>query len=452
MRLPTLVLRNLRRRPLATALTSLSVALGVGLFSMVGAVRDASEQAFQRSAGICDLLVGAKGSTLELTLNALYHMGNSPGNVPYALYQEVRDTPGVEWCVPQLVGDSYQGHRIVGVTDPLFDQLQVPGHGRLTFRAGGGFQHSGAELDAFHLEAEHHAAEEAGGSQEAAPADGHDHELEELAQEKGWFVAVLGAEAARSTGLKVGDHFLPAHEVTTNGKAHEDAETEVVGVLEPTGTPIDRAIYIPAAAYYAIQGHQATEDTTFGGTRDPLGVSTLLVRTKPGISGIYRINLWRGLNDRLDAQAVYPGSEVRKLFAVIGNVDAALRLVSLLVVVVALVGVLVALYNTMGARRREFAVLRALGARRSTILGLVMAESTAIALIGGLLGMVLAGVGASVAGGRIAAMTGVTISPLPDMQDWMVLAAVAVVGALAGLVPALQAYRTEAARTLSSNL
>ena len=136
----------------------------------------------------------------------------------------------------------------------------------------------------------------------------------------------------------------------------------------------------------------------------------------------------------------------------VGNIDAALRIIAILVVVVALVGVLVALSNTMAARQREFAVLRALGARRRTILALVVGESAAIALFGGILGVGLSALGAWVAAAQVRAMTGVSLSPLPGLADLLFLLAVTAVGALAGLVPAWRAYRTEAARALSSSL
>jgi putative ABC transport system permease protein len=456
MKLHQLVGRNLRRRPLATVLTTFSVALGVGLFSAIGSLREASENAFQRSAGMSNLIIGAKGSSLELTLNSLYHMGFSAGNLSYETYQEFRDEPGVQWCAPTVVGDAYRGFRIVGTTDEMF-AVDVPEYGKPQFSAGKAWQHSPQDLDAFHAEVVTHAALEEAEDPHAGhdhdhdhDHDHHDHTLEDLADELGLFVAVIGATVAEETGLKLGSSFVPAHDVMTGGGAHEDAPTRVVGVLAPTGTPIDRAIYIPAGAFYAIAGHQATEGSAFGGTRDPHGVSAVLAYVTP--SGGYHLRTRYAWNDRLDVQAAWPVMEVRKLFAVVGNIDSALRIIAALVVVVALVGVLVALSNTMAARQREFAVLRALGARRRTILALVVGESAAISILGGILGLGLAGIGAWVAASRVRAETGVSLSPMPGLDDLWFLLAVTAVGALAGLVPAWRAYRTEAARALSSSL
>ena len=439
MKLPRLVLRNLRRRPLATALTTVSVALGVGLFAAVGALRNAAQDGFQRSASVCDVIVGAKGSSLQLTLNALYHMGLSPGNVPFAAYEQLAAHPGAAWAVPTAVGDSFGGHRIVATTDTLFSELELRDFGPLRFAAGGPWSFGHEALVELHqelrAELDHDHA-------------GHDHVHAGMPAD--WHRAVVGAAAARETGLTVGDHFTPVHDIQDSPTAerHEEAAMEVVGVLEPTGTPFDRAIFVPLGAFYSIDGHQASDDTATGGARDPLGLSAVLVRTDKR-RGVHAIRLWRDFNDRLDTQAARPAVEVQNLFRIVGGVDQLLRIVAGLVVAVALAGVLVAIYNTMGARRKEFAVLRALGARRRTILALVMMESAAISLAGGLLGLVLAGAGVWVGAGALREQTGVTASAMPGATELLLLLAVAAVGALAGLVPALAAYRTEAARHLN---
>jgi len=439
-----IIVRNLRRRPLATALTSLSVALGVALFTTIGALREAGERGFLRAAAICDQVVGAKGAPLQLVLNSVYHLGTSPGNVPYDLWTELRTKPGVQWAIPVAVGDSYRGARIVGVTGDFFEVVRLGGSGEegapLRFAAGAAFVHTAdefAELREHLLEAHEH--EEEGGA--------HDEHAEHPELQR----AVIGAEVARTANLRLGSRFRPAHDVSgvAGAPEHEEAEAEVVGVLAPTGTPIDRAIYVPIALYYAIEGHAPSAATPEGGARDPRGLSAIYLRTRPGM---YQIRIWRELNDRLDAQSARPADEVRSLFTLVGGLDRILRGISTLVVVVALVGVMVALYNTMGARRREFAVLRALGASRRTLLGLVTGESALIALLGGLLGLVLSALTISFGAELLQGRTGVSISAAPAAGDLLLLAAVTVAGALAGLVPAASAYRTEAARTLSSSV
>lgn len=454
MKLPRMVLRNLRRRPLATSLTTLSVALGVGLFASIGALRKATEQSFQRSASLCDTLVGPKGSPLQIVLNSLYHIGLSPGNITFSLYEELVEDPAVLWSVPLAVGDSLQGHRIVAVTDSLFKDVEIPGdYGKLRFSSGQGFEFDHSDLIDLH----HELATEAGidighdhAHDHAHEGEAHDDHGHSHGEHSELFVAVMGSEAARKTGLGAGQEFVPTHDVQGfGGEQHEEDPFHIVGVLEPTGTPIDRAIYIPVGAFYLIEGHKPTEESEFGGARDPLGLSAVLVRTNPK-SGFAKIRLQRSLNNRLDAQAILPAAEVRNLFQVVGNVDQVLSIVAALVVVVALVGVLVAIYNTMGARRKEFAVLRALGARRATVFTLIVGESAAIALAGALVGFLLAVVGIILGAGRIEEELGIQIDVVPGAQEIVLLAVVTLVGAIAGFVPAFSAYRTEAARHLSS--
>ena len=443
MKFHSLVLRNLRHRRLASWLTGLSVSLGVGLFATVGALRQASEVGFQRSASLCDMLVGAKGSSLQLTLNALYHMGQSQGNLPFEAYQEIAETPGVLWSVPLAVGDSYRGHRIVGVTGNFFSDLKLLSLGEekpLTFSSGTGFEYSHEDFLA--LKKELALEDYVNKDHEGEDAHHEDHGAE-------LFHAVLGAEAAHRTGLKVGDHFHPSHGVEGVSESHEDGESEIVGVLAATGTPVDRAVLIPIGAYYVLDGHEPIAGMKEGGARDPRGLSAVMMRTK---AGFYRTRIYRSVNDRLDTMAVYPSVEVRNLFAILGAGDLILRWITSLIVVVALVGVMVAIYNTMGARRREFAVLRALGARRRTILGLVTCESALLALLGGVAGLGLAGILVYAVSGEVQMQTGVSLSPGFGFAELELVLAVTLAGALAGLVPALSAYRTEAAHILSSNV
>lgn len=450
MNAPRLVLRNLKRRPLATILTTMSVSLGVALFAAVGNLREASESGFQRSAGLCDTLVGAKGSTLELTLNALYHMGQSQGNIPYSLYEDVRATPGVLWSVPLALGDSYRGYRIVGVTGDLFSRVHLSAAGReeaqegLTFAEGRGFTHTAGDFAHIKedLAAQEAEAEEAEDDHDdhSGHHHAHDHDAE-------LFQAVVGARVAAETGLRLGAEFFPSHGVAGATDEHKDAPATVVGILEPTGTPLDRAIYLPIGAYYVMDGHEPQEGMVEGGARDPRGLSAVMLGTK---AGFYRAGIYRNLNDRLDAMAVYPSVEVRKLFEIVGTGDLVLRWISVLVVVVALLGVMVAIYNTMGARRKEFAILRALGARRRTLLGLVVSESALLGFFGGLLGLLLAGILVTLVGEQVRALTGVAVEAWPGLPELWLLLAVTVAAALAGLVPAMAAYRTETAHALAS--
>jgi putative ABC transport system permease protein len=428
-----IVVRNVKRRRLSTSLTAASVALGVALFVAIGVLRQASEQGFQRTAGICDTIVGAKGDSLQLSLNTLYHMGFSTGNISLASFNEIRNQEGVSWAAPIALGDSYRSHRIVGVSSEFFEQVKIAGSGNLSFSEGRSFDFS---TEQFVEEHEHLF-----GEQQA----GHDHEDDEHFS----YQAVIGANVATKLLLKVGDKIVPTHGVEKSTERHDDAASEIVGILAATGTPIDRAIYIPIIAYYKMEGHATDHEAELEGTRDARGISAIMLSTK---SGYYRQQIYRNINNRLDAMAVFPSIEMRKLFKLIGSGDIVLRIISLLVVVVALIGVLVSLYNAMGARRKEFAILRALGASRRSIITIVSLESAVIAFMGAVFGVLLASLAALVLATELHKFSGVTINVSLAVEEIYLIAIVTLAGALAGLIPALEAYRTEAAKQLSSNV
>ncbi|MAU93058.1 MAG: hypothetical protein CMJ93_02460 [Planctomycetes bacterium] len=433
MNIVKIVMRNVKRRRLSTSLTATSVALGVTLFVAIGVLRQASEQGFQRTAGICDTIVGAKGDSLQLSLNTLYHMGFSAGNISLGSFNDIRNQDGVAWAAPIALGDSYRSHRIIGVSSEFFEQINIAGSGDLRFSEGGPFDFS---TNQFVEEHEHLF-----GEQDA----GHDHEDDEHVS----YQAVIGANVAAKLRLKVGDKIVPTHGVEKSTEQHHDAASEIIGILESTGTPIDRAIYIPIIAYYKMEGHVTDHEAEFEGTRDARGISAIMLSTKPGY---YRQQIYRNINNRLDAMAVFPSIEMRKLFKLIGSGDMVLRIISLLVVVVALVGVLVSLYNAMDARRKEFAILRALGASRRSVMIIVSLESAIIALIGAVSGVLFASLAALALATELHAFSGVTINVSLGVEEIYLIAIVTLAGALAGLIPALEAYRTEAAKQLSSNV
>ena len=433
MNIVKIVVRNVKRRRLSTSLTAASVALGVALFVAIGVLRQASEQGFQRTAGICDTIVGAKGDSLQLSLNTLYHMGFSAGNISLDSFNDIRNQDGVAWAAPIALGDSYRSHRIVGVSSEFFEQINIAGSGGLSFSEGGPFDFS---TDQFVEEHEHLFGEQHAG---------HDHEDDEHVS----YQAVIGANVATKLLLKVGDKIVPTHGVEQSTEQHHDAASEIVGILEATGTPIDRAIYIPIIAYYKMEGHVTDHEAELEGTRDARGISAIMLSTK---SGYYRQQIYRNINNRLDAMAVFPSIEMRKLFKLIGSGDMVLRIISLFVVVVALIGVLVSLYNAMGARRKEFAILRALGASRRSVMIIVSFESAIIAFIGAVFGVLLASLAALVLATELHVFSGVTINVSLGVEEIYLIVIVTSAGALAGLIPALEAYRTEAAKQLSSNV
>ncbi len=417
MSLWKIVLKNILERKLSATLTVLSIALGVALTISILAVKRESQDRFRQTAFGYELVVGSRGSPTQLVLNTVYHLDVSPGNIPYETYRQLREEdPRVRMAIPIAVGDHYRGFRIVGTSDQFLTKFEVlPGE---KFRISGRpFQFCEGALQEI-LSGKSHE-------------EGHSHDHGDEV-----FEAVVGSTVSEQAGLKVGSTFVATHGVEEGPAETHEESWKVVGVLAPTGTPADRAIYINLESFFGIEGHSNEGE-----------ISAVILKTRGGFAAL---SLAAELNQRSDVMAVVPAQVVGDLFSIIGTIDQVLLAVSLMVIVVAGISVLVSIYNSMNERRRSIAVMRALGARRRTVWSIIVLESIALCLLGGLVGLFLGhGISAGAAG-YLQSEVGVTLSPLSfHREEVFVLAGLLVLGLLAGTIPAWKAYRTDIADGLS---
>ena len=496
MNLFQLVLKQMRQRALGSWLTVLSVLLGVALATAVLLVRRESEKVFGQTDYGYDVIVGPRGSPLQLTINTVYHLDKSPGNIPYAIYEGLANPrhPQVKIAVPYAVGDTYKGRRIVGTLPKLF-----------------GFDDAGAPLPPERV------------------IEYRPNKRYELARGRVFhaqkFEAVIGSDVGRTTGLDIGSKFKATHGNPAAGQQEDvhEQEWEVVGVLKPTRTANDEVLFIPLSSFYAITGHEealkahdklrqaagvrlpgspagpapapppapkkadhdhdhehqhekgdAKETPAAKGEADhghahdhPEGfhlepdgtihldlpktqweVSAVLVKSRGGIAPQ---TLMYGLNNSpIAIMGVNPASVMREFFDTFLRGSSLLLLgVSALVTLVAAVSILVSIYNSVAARRKEIAILRALGATRARVLTLICLEAGLIGLIGGLLGIVVGHLAAGGGSVFFASTLGEGINWLtPDRWEGVYLGGVVLLAVLAGLVPALKAYRTPVAANL----
>jgi len=407
-----IISRSLRQHALSTSITVLSAALASGLVMALFTVHGATRSAFSGGQFAYDAILGAPGSQEQLVLNTLFHLDASPGNIPWAMYRELAEDPRIERAVPYALGDNYKGYRIIGTT-----------------------------LEAFH------------GRSLVAPGELFDPRQRQ---------AVVGAAVAHATGLVRNSTFQPSHGLTydpRDPKAHAERYV-VTGVLAPTGTPDDRVIYIPIEGVYRLGGHElrgsgvAIKSEEFKQREIPdehKEVSAVLLRfsragVTPGLQLNFQVNVVGNA-----ATLAWPIAQVMaglymKLFWAIE----VLGIVAGMVVLVTAGALLASLYNTMNERRRDLAVLRALGARRSTVFAAIVGEAALIALIGSLLGF---GVNALILArvrGLVLDHTGVLLEygAIGPAQLWTP-ALMVLIGALAGVLPALKAYSTDPCRTLA---
>lgn len=414
--------RSIQQRGLASGLTALSIALGVSLVVTVLVVHQVVDRSFRRGAQGYNLIVGAnKRSGLELVLSTVYHLGGPVENLPYTYLRKFTDgefAEDVEAVIPVCLGDNYQGFRVIGTVPEMFTKLQYLEGQPYRFAAG---KNLGAGT------------------------------IDEV---------VVGWEASRRTGLAVGNRFRPAHGLDAqSGTGSEHQPLRVVGVLERTDTPVDRGIYMSIDGFYRLEGHShmpagAAETDRAGHDHghEPIAdeakqVSAILVSAKD----TKVLNLARRINQEPGAQAAIPAREIADLFdRVVGNLQLLLLLMAVMVIIVAGIGMLVSIYNSMSDRRREIAVMRALGARRRTVMVIVLLESVLLALGGGALGVLLGHGLVCLLGPAIQEQVGVTIDALHAQWNELLLVPGLILLAVGiGYLPAVIAYRTDVAKSLA---
>lgn len=439
-------------RKLTTILTIVSVALGVGLITAVLLLRDETERRFVEEGQAFDVAIGAKGSTQQLVLSTVYFIGQPAGNISYESYVQVKNDPQVEAAFPIAMGDSFQGYRIVGTTVELF---QHDWTNRVT----------GEPRDTYQL------------------ADGR--YFEESLE------AVIGSEVAASAGLSVGDTFVSTHGLTQfeGVEAHGDTPYTVVGVMKPSGTPNDRVIFCSLDSIWHVHEHEYGTPSLTGGVsvtelasgavaeathaedeaheaehgheeaehahededhehHDKEVTSVLVVLESPAMRFEF---IRRVLTDFPNVVAANPVQEIQDLYnQLLGTARQVLLAIGYLVVIISSISILIGLYLSIIQRKRDLAIMRALGAAAGEIMGAVLIEAFWVTLLGIASGWVV-GTGLTyVLSGYLTERFGFAISvfrPSPDMVS--AYSAVLLMGMFAGIVPAFQAYRTDIARDLA---
>jgi putative ABC transport system permease protein len=249
--------------------------------------------------------------------------------------------------------------------------------------------------------------------------------------------------------------FIAAHGVQPSAEAKEHTENPwtVVGILAPTHTAADRAIYINLDSFYHIEGHEIRGPNVPAKAEekdndpDPGQISSVVLKLR---SPIHAFPLYREINDRQDAMAAFPAAEIRKLFDIVGNIDRLLFAQAILVLIVAGVAIAVSIYNSMSERRREIAILRALGARRATIFSIVLLEATTICVVGAAAGLLGGHLVVAAANGALYRASGFVIPAFHiEPLEWYILYVAVALGALSGIGPAWGAYRTDVAKNLA---
>ena len=450
MNLWSIAVKSVKQRALASALTSLSVALGVMLMVVVLVANGMAERMFVQTATGYDLILGPKGSQLELVLTSIYRIGVAGEPLPYRFYRELTSETGnrIDRAIPITMGDvTRQGAFPIVGTTPDYFVLPYMHEADGTPRK---FQFRTRSLDGKHT----------GEGLIRNPFD-----------------ATIGAVVARQNGWDVGSKLKLVHG-GSDGHVH-DEEFTVSGILAATGTPNDRTVFVHLDGFYMISGHEkplseaiAREREFFGnvseeslraleaeksGGHGPVPeaqkeVTAILlnIQGEIGEKVLAESRLMNRLNEGVQAQAVKPIVQIdRMMQTLIGPIRTLLIGLTSLIIAVSGIGIFVSIYNSMADRKKEIAIMRALGARRQTVLTVILAESTLLCVVGGLAGFVLAHLLILVASPVVAGY-GLVIDPWTFAWGELVLLPVLIaLASLVGFVPGMTAYRTDVARTLS---
>lgn len=406
MILARLALRSLVARRLTVGLTVLSIALSVALFLGVEKLRTGAKSSFADTISGTDLIMGARSGGVQLLLYSVFRIGNATNNVTWQSYGDITARPEVAWAVPISLGDSHRQFRVMGTTNGYFDHYRYRGGRSLDFAAGG--------------------------------------RLDDL------FDAVVGADVAATLGYSLGDPIVVAHGLASFS-AHADHPFRITGILEKTGTPVDRTVIVSLEAIEAIHvdwqsgaqrpGAATPADMLRGMDLQPQAITAAMIGVN---SRLQVFQLQRAINEysQEPLMAVLPGIALQELWSIVEIAETALLGVSAMVVVTALLGMAAMIFAGLNERRREMAILRAVGARPRVILTLLLAEALAMAAMGAALGVGLLYAGLVIGQPVLDARFGLYL-PVTGLtaRDWTLLGSTVLAGAVVSVAPAIRAYR-----------
>lgn len=414
-----LVLKSLWNRRITAILTLFMVSTSVGLVMSVDRIRGDTRDSFANTLSGSDALVGARTGSLNLLLYSVFRIGNATNNLSWNSYQNLNNHKDVAWTIPISLGDSHRGYRVIGTNDNYLKHYQYGKQRSLSITEGRWF------TDVFEI--------------------------------------VLGAEVAKQLNYKVGQPIVIAHGTgTTSFEQHEDRPFTIVGILEPTGTPIDKSLHIPLEGITALhvdwrvgvkrQGVTTSISETLEMDLTPDSITAFLVGMH---SRLKVFSFLRTVNDFKSEplMAIIPGAALQELWQLIAIAENALMAVSIMVIVTSLIGMLTVIISSLNERRREIAIFRALGAKRNTLFGILMLESGLYGLFGLIVGYAFHVLLMVIANLYIQPKFGIELTiSWPNGMLLLILLGFLCISVLLGLVPGYRAYRQSLSDGLSANL
>ena len=400
---------NLRDKPLSSFLSGLLMTLGIAIISLLLLLNKQLDDQFRRNIRGIDMVLGAKGSPLQLILSSIYQIDSPVGNIPLAEAERLTRNPMIKTAIPLALGDNYRSFRIVGTTKKYLDHFEATvGQGKLF----------AADLE-----------------------------------------CVIGVRVAESTGLKIGDLFAGSHGLDAEGEAHEDTKYKVVGILNPSNSVADQLILTPVSSVWAI--HEEHEHKGEGAAvgevdhehegddhteEEEREITSMLIKFRNPMG----MMLARGINNNSKLQAAMPQIEVNRLFELLGVGVETLRYLALAIIFVAGISVFVSLYNSLKERRYEMALMLSMGATRTQLFTMLLLEGLVLALIGFVAGLLISRLSLWFISGYVQGTYHYDLANFGIQPDeWYILVAAIGIGLVAAALPAIGVYRMNISRTLA---
>lgn len=399
---------NILSKKLRNFLTIFSILISVMLIISVENLMAQLKNNVVENAGTYDVLVGAPGSETQLVLSSMFYYDSPIANINIEYYEKLQNDSRVAKVVPLGMGDNYNGYRIIGTSEEFFDEGFSLKEGRL-------FESDGE--------------------------------------------VVIGSTVAKVTGLGIGDTFSGMHGLTNesgaSGHDHSNFKYTIVGILDTTRTPSDTVLYTTIESLWKVHGlhHEENEENEnvisagHGTTTDSEDLITaLLVKTTSLANQIIVSN---ELNENDDIQAINPATTLRKLLVTLSTGEIIVTLVAYVSIFLSVIVLFTTMLSASIERRKDISILRALGANRKIVFLTILLETLVIAIIGALLGFLLSHIAIGIVGNYTAEIYGLNISGfVVQPVEYMILAGAVLLSVLAGIIPAIMVYKTDATRYL----
>lgn len=381
------------------------MTFGITIISLLLLLNKQLDDQFRRNIKGIDMVLGAKGSPLQLILSSIYQIDSPTGNIPLEEAEKLTRNPMIKTAIPLSMGDNYRSFRIVGTNKKYLD------HFGATVAQGQLFQQ---DLD-----------------------------------------VVIGPRVAQVAGLKLGDTFSGSHGLDAEGEVHADTKYKVVGILNQTNTVTDQLILTPVSSVWAIHEHHDDEhhDGDAHEAEDeheetPREITSMLIKFRNPLG----MMLARGINSNSKLQAALPNIEINRLFSLLGVGVETLRGLAIVIMLISGISVFVSLYNSLKERRYEMALMLSMGATRMQLFGMLLLEGLVLALLGFVLGVVLSRVGLWLFSSSVSSEYHYNLAAFGILpEEWLLLGVAILIGLLAAALPALGVYRMNISRTLAED-